>query len=176
MIRHLVFAVRNVNNRPHISAAVLGIGTGYFETLGINSTSQGIPERVFDHSGESVDRILSESSFVKHNSLPAEVTSESELLEEIGKHVSPSHIEEFVLVRAGRTERDEFGAGIVNRDLEAAHQLHSPRGKTDDALLIGVFLLEDDPHSLLDIDQESSRSGRGDLISRSAVAPREEED
>jgi hypothetical protein len=59
------------------------------------------------------------------------------------------NVKGLVGVRTGSTKSEEFGPGVVDGDLE---------------VIVCVFLLKNDSHRLLYVDQEATRSRRGDLI------------
>jgi hypothetical protein len=84
---HLIFSMWDVDDGTSASASIFGIGTNDFKTLGIDPSSQGVPEGVLDHARQTVDRVLGQPSFIENDSLSTILPGDSELLKEIGHHV-----------------------------------------------------------------------------------------
>lgn len=76
VLRDGILAVGHVDERSHFPASVLGIRTGHLQSFSIDTSGQGVPERVLDHSGQSVHGILRQSSFIEDDSLSAIVAGE----------------------------------------------------------------------------------------------------
>jgi hypothetical protein len=70
-----------------MTATVFWVGARNFEALGVDTSSKGVPERILDHAGETINGILCETGFIKHDTLATIVTGECQFLEQVGKHV-----------------------------------------------------------------------------------------
>ena len=140
VLRHLGFAGWDVDPGSDAGRTVLRIRADDFKTITIDSASERRPERVLDHSGESIDRVLRQPRLVQHNPLTTVIPCESEFLEKVGEHVRPPDIERLVTIARRGSQRKDFRTRIRDADL---------------IIPICVFLFQHDPDRLLDIYQES---------------------
>jgi hypothetical protein len=76
ILGHNRLAIRNINTRVYTTCPVLRICSNDFKAIAVNSTRKGMPKGVLDHARESVDRVLSETSFVQNDALPVVISGQ----------------------------------------------------------------------------------------------------
>jgi len=131
--------MRHIDQRLGTPAPVLRIRADKLQPIPIDPPCQTVPERVLDHSRETVHGVLHQSGFIQDDSLPAVISSQSELLKQVGKHVvtlqsnndaiskqrlqsedskrSHPDIKRLVGVGTGCAERNQLWPGIVSGNL-----------------------------------------------------------
>jgi len=140
ILSHLGLSMRYINQRLGTPTPVLRIRTDELQSISIDPPRQTVPERVLDHSRESVYWVLHQSSFIQDDPLPAIISSQGELLKQVGKHVvtlnsdifpsatdftdknfNPSHpdIKRLVGIGTGCSERNQLWSSIVGGNLSS---------------------------------------------------------
>lgn len=83
MLGHFILSMWNINSGSHVLASILGIRASNFKTLCVDASSEAVPERVLDHSRETVHGILGKTSFIQDNALASIVSGKCEFLKKI---------------------------------------------------------------------------------------------
>jgi hypothetical protein len=72
--------MRNVDQRVGIPAPVLRVCTDELQAISVDPPSQTVPERVLDHTRQTVYRVLHQTGFIQDDPLSTIVPSVSEFL------------------------------------------------------------------------------------------------
>jgi hypothetical protein len=65
----------NINPWLNATCSVFRIRTDNLEAIAVNASGEGVPEGIFDHSRQTIHRVLGETSLVENYPLPIVITS-----------------------------------------------------------------------------------------------------
>ena len=79
--------MRNVDARDEMPGAVLWVGADDLEAITVDASGERAPKGRCYHTAEAINWRFAEPLFVENDSRSAVITSDGELLDEIGQHV-----------------------------------------------------------------------------------------